>query len=239
MPSCSALRANARYFWLAWLSPANASLRFVLVLMVSPVVASEITSLSGLHIRNHDSRGTGCLTALGDTARRSVSRRANPGTDSQFPANCAGNLVSVPGLRCIAAYPYGSVIECALDGLFYPKPVRAEYRNHQRGPRVQLGPRVVHLAAYVRPGMLRHRDDRRQHLALRYRALRRRSLPSQPAAERSHDRRRHRHPQDGARAQTHLGSDAGPQMVHLHGRLLERRRTLQHLRGADRKSTRL
>jgi rfaE bifunctional protein nucleotidyltransferase chain/domain len=24
---------------------------------------------------------------------------ANPGTDSQFPANCAGNLVSVPGLR--------------------------------------------------------------------------------------------------------------------------------------------
>src|ERR1035441_10646803 len=103
MPSCSALRANARYFWLAWLSPANASLRFVLVLMVSPVVASEITSLSGLHIRNHDSRGTGCLTALGDTARRSVSRRANPGTDSQFPANCAGNLVSVPGLRRIAA----------------------------------------------------------------------------------------------------------------------------------------
>src|ERR1019366_6282175 len=27
---------------------------------------------------------------------------ANPGTDSQFPANCAGNLVSVPGLRRIA-----------------------------------------------------------------------------------------------------------------------------------------
>ena len=26
-------------------------------------------------------------------------RGANPWTDSQFPANCAGNLVSVPGLR--------------------------------------------------------------------------------------------------------------------------------------------
>src|ERR1035438_8656559 len=31
--------------------------------------------------------------------RYSISRGANPGTDSQFPANCAGNLVSVPGLR--------------------------------------------------------------------------------------------------------------------------------------------
>src|ERR1035438_4077039 len=28
-----------------------------------------------------------------------MSRGANPGTDSQFPAKCAGNLVSVPGLR--------------------------------------------------------------------------------------------------------------------------------------------
>src|ERR1035438_9305190 len=28
-----------------------------------------------------------------------AARTANPGTDSQFPANCAGNLVSVPGLR--------------------------------------------------------------------------------------------------------------------------------------------
>src|ERR1019366_5412506 len=26
-----------------------------------------------------------------------ASRGANPGTDSQFPANCAGNSVSVPG----------------------------------------------------------------------------------------------------------------------------------------------
>src|ERR1035441_7537240 len=34
----------------------------------------------------------------------SISRGANPGTDSQFPANCAGNLVSVPGLRRISAH---------------------------------------------------------------------------------------------------------------------------------------
>ena len=45
----------------------------------------------------------GCLTVLGDTAKRSVSRGANPGTDSQFPANCARNWLSVPGLRRIAA----------------------------------------------------------------------------------------------------------------------------------------
>src|ERR1017187_2553987 len=41
----------------------------------------------------------GCLTVLGDTARRSVSRGANPGTDSQFPANCAGNLVDRKSTR--------------------------------------------------------------------------------------------------------------------------------------------
>src|ERR1017187_5655587 len=45
----------------------------------------------------------GCLTALGGHGQAKRSRRANPGTDSQFPANCAGNLVSVPGLRRIAA----------------------------------------------------------------------------------------------------------------------------------------
>src|ERR1035438_1717943 len=37
------------------------------------------------------------------------SREANPGTDSQFPAKCAGNLVSVPGLlkRLSARVDYG------------------------------------------------------------------------------------------------------------------------------------
>jgi hypothetical protein len=39
-----------------------------------------------------------------ETARSRVFRGANPGTDSQFPANCAGNSVSVPGLRRIAAH---------------------------------------------------------------------------------------------------------------------------------------
>src|ERR1035441_501068 len=58
IPSSSALRANARYFWLAWLSPANASLRFVLVLMVSPLIPSDRTSLSGLHIRDRNAPQT-------------------------------------------------------------------------------------------------------------------------------------------------------------------------------------
>ena len=60
--------------------------------------------------------GTGTLRILSETADQialvdgefhadcSYSRAANPGTDSQFPANCAGNLVSVPGLRRIAAH---------------------------------------------------------------------------------------------------------------------------------------
>src|ERR1035438_5442526 len=53
-------------------------------------------------------RPTDSLTGYGisgwpqqSSERRSGSRGANPGTDSQFPANCAGNLVSVPGLRRI------------------------------------------------------------------------------------------------------------------------------------------
>src|ERR1019366_6816350 len=41
--------------------------------------------------------GIGCSTALGARRMGSVFRGANPGTDSQFPANCAGNSVSVPG----------------------------------------------------------------------------------------------------------------------------------------------
>src|ERR1017187_6469935 len=45
-------------------------------------------------------RVSGCLTVLGARRTGSMSRGANPGTDSQFPANCAGNLVSVGmGLR--------------------------------------------------------------------------------------------------------------------------------------------
>src|SRR5450759_5069835 len=44
----------------------------------------------------------GCLAVLGSRRTGSVTRGANPGTDSQFPANCAGNSVSVPGLRRIA-----------------------------------------------------------------------------------------------------------------------------------------
>src|ERR1035438_5044109 len=37
----------------------------------------------------------GCLTVLGIRRMGSLSRGANPGTESQFPANGAGNSVSV------------------------------------------------------------------------------------------------------------------------------------------------
>src|ERR1022692_3579545 len=52
---------------------------------------------SGHRTRMVADAGEGCC--FGDTTWRTVSRGANPGTDSQFPAKCAGNLVSVPGLR--------------------------------------------------------------------------------------------------------------------------------------------
>src|SRR5208283_983256 len=46
------------------------------------------------------------------------------------------------------------------------------------------------------------------------------------------DRRRHGDAEDGAGAEAHLRPDARPEMGHLHGRLLERRRAVQHLRRA-------
>src|ERR1035438_10395231 len=39
------------------------------------------------------------LNRFGGTTNAQHIPRANPGTDSQFPASCAGNSVSVPGLR--------------------------------------------------------------------------------------------------------------------------------------------
>src|ERR1035441_10389902 len=42
-------------------------------------------------IRPYPVGQTGRLTVLGTRRTRSLSRWANPGTDSQIPANCAGN----------------------------------------------------------------------------------------------------------------------------------------------------
>src|SRR4029078_1349441 len=97
----------------------------------------------------------------------------------------------------------------------YPKPIRTELRDDLGRLRVQLGPEVGDLAADVRAGLLRDRDDRLFHIALRYRALRRRSLPAQPAPVRSDDCRRHRDAQDGPGPQADLGPDAGSEVVHL------------------------
>src|ERR1039457_6377898 len=60
-----------------------------------------LTQTSGIWLSRR--RNLEC-SDMGDTTitegeQASLFRGANPGTDSQFPANCAGNLVSVPGLR--------------------------------------------------------------------------------------------------------------------------------------------
>src|ERR1019366_4775888 len=64
----------------------------------------QITGCSRF-IWNHSSR-----TECNQPSGAGMLRGANPGTDSQFPANCAGNLVSVPGLRrSRRCYPLGMV----------------------------------------------------------------------------------------------------------------------------------
>src|ERR1035441_4176265 len=66
---------------------------------------AEIRIPSILSTPGDGNPGTGCLTVLGARGTGSLSRWANPGTDSQIPANCAGNWcqsVSVPGLRRIS-----------------------------------------------------------------------------------------------------------------------------------------
>jgi NADH:ubiquinone oxidoreductase subunit B-like Fe-S oxidoreductase len=51
-----------------------------------------------------------------------------------------------------------------------------------------VGAPVVDLAGDLRPGVLRHRDDGDEHLALRHRALRRRGLPKMaPVLRRIYD----------------------------------------------------
>ncbi len=63
--------------------------------------------------------------------------------------------------------------------------------------------------------------------------------PSPRQADLTHDRRGHRHAQNVARSQASLGTDAGPQVVHFHGRVFERRWPVQRLfRLAGRRSHR-
>src|ERR1019366_5015669 len=79
--------------------------------------------------------GVGAKPFWGHDERGSVSRRANPGTDSQFPANCAGNLVSVPGLRRISAH--------------LPHVILWSMRPRERGKSERMTPRVlIFVVAY-------------------------------------------------------------------------------------------
>src|SRR5260370_10314611 len=113
--------------------------------------------------------------------------------------------------------------------VIHPKPIRTELRHHFSGLRLQLGAEIGDLAFDVRLGLLRYRDDRVLDIAFRYRTLRRGGLSTQPAPIRPDDRPPHGHAQNGAGAQAHLGSDAGSEMVHLDGRVLQRGWPVQYL----------
>ena len=92
------------------------------------------------------------------------------------------------------------------------------------------------LAADVRAGLLRHRNDRVHHVAFRHRALRRGGVSSRPRQSGHDDRRRHGDAEDGAGTEAHVGTDARPEVVHLDGRMLQRGRAVQAysvLQGVD------
>jgi NADH-quinone oxidoreductase subunit B len=69
------------------------------------------------------------------------------------------------------------------------------------------------LADAVRPRLLRHRDDRHHHGALRPGPLRRRSLPPLAAPGRPDDHLRHHHQEDGSAGGAPLQPDAEPKYV--------------------------
>src|SRR3989338_374173 len=118
-----------------------------------------------------------------------------------------------------------------LNGADRPS-IRRQLHHDQHRPHPQLGARVVYLADGVRSGLLCDRDDGGVGLAVRHLPLWRRGLPRFPAAVRSDDCCRHRHQEDGPRAAPPLRSDAGAQVGHLDGKLLERRRSLSDLQRA-------
>jgi hypothetical protein len=104
----------------------------------------------------------------------SVSPGANPGTDSQFPANRAGNLVSVPGLRRIAAPAAGRI---SFPGAILPNRRRTLLSAlfigctfaHAQTITFELQSSLDSPIALVNftPGMLRTQSDRRQFLTVK------------------------------------------------------------------------
>ncbi len=93
--------------------------------------------------------------------------------------------------------------------------------------RVQLGPAVEPLAARVRPGLLRDRDDLHGVEPVRHRAVRRRGVPGLAPPGRRDDRLGHRHQDDDADDRPALRPDARAQVRDLDGRLRHRRRPVQ------------
>ena len=83
------------------------------------------------------------------------------------------------------------------------------------------------LAADLRPGLLRHRDDGGGRVALRPGPLRRRGLPALAAPGGFDDHRRHHQQEDGRRRQDALRPDARAQMGHRDGQLRHFRRAVR------------
>src|SRR5581483_4738859 len=86
-------------------------------------------------------------------------------------------------------------------------------------PTTGLESRQVALARAVRAGLLRHRDDGRLGLPLRYRPLWLGVVPPEPAAGGPDDRRRPGVAEDGAGAARDLRPDARPKVGGGDGRL--------------------
>src|SRR5919199_3758563 len=93
-----------------------------------------------------------------------------------------------------------------------------------------MGAGKLDLAGYVRPRLLRDRDDGDRRVALRRRALRRRGLPLVAAPGRPPHRLRPRRAQDGRAAPPDLRPDARAEVGHGDGRLRQLGRNVQQLR---------
>ena len=103
---------------------------------------------------------------------------------------------------------------------------------------VDWGRKSAHLAARLRPRLLRHRDDLDGDDEVRHLALRRRGVPRYAAPGRRDDRRRHRDPQDGAAREAPLRPDVGAEVGDRDGRLHRRRRPVLRARLSRREGRR-
>ena len=99
--------------------------------------------------------------------------------------------------------------------------------HHDPGGAVQLGPGQFRVAADLRPGVLRHRNDGGVHGPLRPRPVRRGGVPAVAPAGRPDDCGGHGHQENGAAGGAALQPDARAQIRHRHGRVRDFRRAVQ------------